>query len=214
MPDVVPNPDATGQQNRDPIAPERNVAPSAGGTVPNPANPTPEVTFTPEQQAAIASLIADRLERARTAAAREVEQERATTRTLEERLAEVERTAREQVERSERAAVQAIVERAAANTHNPELVVRAVDLDGLTSSDAAEIGNRVATFLNANPYLMRSNAGPSAPAPTPGATSTGDAGAKLLTPEQMRALTATDLQDEDTMRLYLDSMAVHGPQPV
>lgn len=196
---------ATPTQNQEPIAPERNVPPSPGGTV----------DFTPEQQAKIDAIIASRLERAEKAAAAKAEAEKtAATKTLEERLAEVEKAAAQQVKAAQASAVSAVALAAAANTHNPALVVKSVDLDGLDPvNDKAEIETRIATFVNENPYLAKSN--PAGPAqPTPGITSTAGGGGKLLTPAEMQALTADDLQDPDTMKLYLDSMAVHGAQPV
>ncbi|SNR38584.1 hypothetical protein [Blastococcus mobilis] len=190
---------------------DQNPAPTddaAAQSAAAPAAPAGEPKLIQLTQEQLDSMFNDRLERARTKA---TEEKAAATKSLEDRIAELEtatRTATEQATAAEKAAVDAIVARAAANTHNPALVAAAVDLAGLGSKDAATIEAKVAEFLTANPYLVKADGTP-APVvqPTPGATASSGAGARLLTEAEMDSMTAEQLRDPEMMKLYLESKA-------
>lgn len=177
-------------------------APAAPQSVTAPAVPKPptERTFT---QAEVSAMMAE---------AKRTEKANAE-KTLEERLAEIEKANADAIARAEQTAVNAIVAKAAAQSHNPALVAKAVDLTGLTSADAAAIEAKVAEFLTANPYLVNTGA-PAAPVPAgvPGAGAGNGAGQVsapgTMSQAEMDAVTPEQLaNDEDLMKRYLASAA-------
>ncbi|WP_206330706.1 hypothetical protein, partial [Modestobacter sp. KNN46-3] len=112
---------------------DQNPAPTtddAAAGAPAAAAPAGDPKLIQLTQEQLDSMFNDRLERARVKA---TEEKAAATKSLEDRIAELEtatKTATEQATAAEKAAVDAIIARAAANTHNPALVASAVDLTG------------------------------------------------------------------------------------
>lgn len=153
-------------------------------------------TLTQEQ---VNSIVQSRLEAAR--AQWEKDATPKTDPSVEQKIAELEARS----EKAEAAAVAAIVARAAAGAHNPETVAKLVDLDGLGSGDAAAISQKVAEYLDANPYLVKQPAAPDT-TPSPGVTTGG--GPKLLTADQIAAMSPEDIAaNQETYDLVVASYA-------
>ena len=158
---------------------------------PTPPAPPVEKTFTQEE---VNALIAARLERVKSN-----DDADARIKALEEK-----------VTASEQAAVSAIVAKAAASAHDPAIVAKLVDLDGLTSADGDDIAAKVAEFLDANPYLVKTDVTPAAPAltPAPGLGGTPSTDGKLLTEAELEAITAEELAaSPEKLDLYTRSVA-------
>lgn len=185
-----------------------DTTPVAGDQTQAPAAPaaTDAVTFTPEQQAAIDKLVNDRLERAtRTAKEKADADKAAATKTLEQRLAELEKSSSEAVKAAEETALKAKLERLTANTHNPELVadlIRQKNPD-LKAGDTAELQAATTAFIAENAWVNRAESGPDL-TPSPGAASPVKT-VGLLTAAELESMTAEDLRDPEKMKLYVES---------
>jgi hypothetical protein len=200
MADPTPTTAPTGEQPPAQTEAPKPAPPKQEASKPAPPAPAGKVEFTPEQQAAINALVQERIERDR--ATRQSEAQK----TAEERIAELERKAAA----ADRAAVTAIIERAAAGTHDPAVVAKLVDLEGLTAQDPKTIEARVAEVLTANPWLVRPDGAPAVRnTPAPGvATGTG---VKLLSREELDAMSVEELaNDPEKLKLYMESLNALG----
>lgn len=188
--------ETTGTENQTVEGKTETVA----GQAPTPNTIEKPISFTPEQQAKIEAIIQNRLARQKDTDAKAAEQKAAeAAKTAEEkaneRIAALETKLAEQEAAAEQARVAAIVTKAAAGTHNPEAVLKLVDVDGLT--DEAEITAAVEAVLEANPYLVKTPA--PAKTPTPGVNTTDSV--KLPTVEQLESASLEDFDLEQAVAL-------------
>lgn len=168
--------------------------PTPTPTTPTPADIKPPAALTQEQ---VNTIVQTRLDAARKTW--EKENTPKTDVTLEQKITELETS----VAKANTAAVNAIVARAAVNAHNPEIVAKLVDLEGLTADDPAAITAKVSEFLEANTYLVKQ---PAAPDITPAPGSNVGGGPKLLTAEQIEAMSPDEMLNDDTLKLVIASV--------
>lgn len=170
--------------------------PATDTPAPSPADVKAPPTLTQEQ---VNSIVQSRIDAARKAW--EKDNTPKPDPTVEQKVADLEaRTAK-----AEAAAVAAIVARAAAGAHDPETVAKLVDLDGLGATDGPAIATRVAEYLAAHPYLVKAPAAPDT-TPSPGVTTGG--GPKLLTADQIAAMSPEDIAaNQETYDLVVASYA-------